>query len=234
VDGLNRTTLYQQDARGRITRIDAPEGNATALTYDAMGNITQMQNIPKLGTGLATLTQSAAFPGSPLCVTENLLSSGEAITCTRPLWVKDAKANQTDFTWDAVHGGVLTKTGPADPSGVRPQTRYEYAQLHAWYSNGAGGFLQSVVPIWLLIKERYCKITAASGASCVGGANDEVITEYDYGPNSGPNSLLLRGMVVTASNSAGVLESLRTCYTYDDRGNKVSETKPLANLAVCS
>ena len=51
---------------------------------------------------------------------------------------------------------------------------------------------------------------------------------YDYGPDSGPNLLLLRGKVVTAD---GI--SLRTCYAYDPLGNKISETSPRAGLTVC-
>ena len=75
--------------------------------------------------------------------------------------------------------------------------------------------------------------TAASGASCAGGATDEVVTAFEYGPDSGPNNLLLRGIAVTGVNSAGVIETQRTCYGYDDYGNKISETSPLANLSVC-
>ena len=66
-----------------------------------------------------------------------------------------------------------------------------------------------------------------------GGANDEVVTDYDYGPDSGPNYLLLRGIAVTATNSSGVLETLRTCFTYDARGNKLSETQPLGTGSTC-
>jgi YD repeat-containing protein len=55
-----------------------------------------------------------------------------------------------------------------------------------------------------------------------------VVTAFDYGPNAGPNSLLLRGMAVT---SGGV--TLRTCYGYDQEGRKISETAPNANLTSC-
>ena len=73
----------------------------------------------------------------------------------------------------------------------------------------------------------------ASGTGCA-LANDEVITAYDYGPNSGPNNLLLRGVTVTAptGNGSGTLTS-RTCYSYDSRGNRISETGPGAAPASC-
>jgi YD repeat-containing protein len=55
-----------------------------------------------------------------------------------------------------------------------------------------------------------------------------VRTLYDYGPDAGPNNLLLRGTSVSADGTA-----LRTCYGYDPLGRKVSETRPGAQLAAC-
>lgn len=95
--------------------------------------------------------------------------------------------------------------------------------------NAAGtAYVQATTPVWLLTRERFCRTTAPAGANCTGGAADEVVTDYDYGPNSGPNNLLLRGLAVTADG-----ETLRTCYTYDALGRRISETKPAANLSVC-
>ena len=83
-------------------------------------------------------------------------------------------------------------------------------------------------PVWLLSTEKSCNTSATSAGACAAGSSDEVTTTYDYGPDSGPNNLWLRGKVVTAG---GV--SLRTCYGYDVSGNKISETSPRAGLAVC-
>ncbi len=57
-----------------------------------------------------------------------------------------------------------------------------------------------------------------------------MLTTYDYGPETGPNILLLRGQAVTADG-----QTLRTCYAYDGRGRKISETSPngTAGLAAC-
>jgi YD repeat-containing protein len=84
--------------------------------------------------------------------------------------------------------------------------------------------------IWVLSATSSCRTSAATGnpASPCTVAGDEVRTEFDYGPDSGPNTLLLRGQVVTAD---GV--SLRTCYTYDQRGRRISTTLPNANLGSC-
>jgi hypothetical protein len=150
------------------------------------------------------------------------------ITCNRANTTKDAKGNVTTYSYDPVHGGMLTKTAPA-VNGISAQTRYEYVQRHAWLKNSSGGYSPSTGAIWLLARERHCRTTAASGSSCTGGAVDEVITDYDYGPDSGPQNLLVRGIAVTADG-----QTLRTCFTYDQMGRKISETKPRAGLASCS
>jgi hypothetical protein len=70
--------------------------------------------------------------------------------------------------------------------------------------------------------------SATTNNACAGGANDEVVTTYDYGPNGGPNNLLLRGKVVTFAG-----QSRRTCYGHDLYGNQISETEPRAGLTSC-
>jgi hypothetical protein len=141
--------------------------------------------------------------------------------------VRDAAGRQADFTYDSVHGGTLTETLPADANGIRPQKRYTYVQRYAWYLGPGGVMTRSTEPIWLLATESYCRTGAASGAGCA-ISGDEVVTTYDYGPDSGPNNLWPRGTVVTADG-----QSLRTCYAYSKFGDKISETKPRAGLAVC-
>ena len=83
-------------------------------------------------------------------------------------------------------------------------------------------------PIWLLTSESRCRRTAATETGCVGGAADELVTTFDYGPEAGPNNLLLRGIVEDANGVAS-----RTCYTYDAVGNRTGETMPLAGLTSC-
>lgn len=193
-----------------------PEGNRQEFTYDAFHNITETRWKAKPGSGLADIVTTADYD-----CTNRLL-------CAKPVYTIDARNNRTDFTYDPVHGGVLTEAGPAAPNGIRPQTRYEYAQRHAWIKSAVGGYGRVTHPVWLLVKQRFCRTTAASGASCAGGAADEVVTTYDYGPDSGPNNLLLRGEAVTADG-----QTLRTCYGYDAQGRRVSQTAPRANLSSC-
>jgi len=224
-DELNRTSSFTwiEVLKDWLpTKKISPEGNETRYAYDSRGNQTESRMVAKAGTGLPDIVSTATYAAS--CTNR--------VTCNRPLTTTDAKGNVTTYTYDATHGGVLTETGPA-VNGIQPQKRHEYAQRYAWVKNSSGGYVQASPPVWVKTRERYCRTTAASGSSCSGGAIDEVVTDYDYGPNSGPNNLLLRGIVVTAANGSGVLESLRTCYGYDALGRRISETRPAANLAAC-
>ncbi len=229
-DPLSRTTLYTyQSAQmpngyvdlsepGDLDIVQSPEGNKEDVSArDARGNITTKTLTAKPGSGLANITSSAAYPST--CSNRK--------TCNQPSSVTDANGNVSTFTYDSSHGGVLTETSPA-VGGVSPQKRYEYAQRYAWVKNSGGTYSQAATPVWVKTKEKFCKTSAPSGSNCVAGASDEVVTEYDYGPNSGPNNLLVRGMTVTAD---GV--TLRTCMGYDEFGRKISETKPNANLTSC-
>jgi hypothetical protein len=192
-----------------------PEGNWVAKSFSSRNNRTGSWAGGKNGGSIGiTATYDA--------VCSNL------ITCNRPKTTKDAKGNVTTYEYNPVHGGVATVTGPA-VNGIAPQTRYEYAQRYAWLKNASGGYSPAASPIWLLVRERFCRTTQGSPSGCAGGAADEVVTDYDYGPDSGPNNLLVRGVAVSADG-----QTRRTCFGYDPMGRKISETKPRAGLATCS
>lgn len=232
LDPLLRQTWVDYDGYMRFLRRRYPEGNEVTAAYDSRGNLNLVRQIPKASLDLPTLQASAVYPAS--------CTSTDRRSCNRPTSSTDRNNNTTDYTYDPAHGGILTETGPLAPTrqndgsivSVRPQKRYEYAQLYAWVSSGAGGYVQAATPVWLRVRERSCRTTAASGSGCAGGAADEIVTDYDYGPASGPNTLLLRGQTVTATDG-GTATTLRTCYTYDVNGNRISETQPNANLTSC-
>jgi YD repeat-containing protein len=150
------------------------------------------------------------------------------ITCNKPTSTTDARGNVTTYSYDSTHGGVLTETLPAGVNGIQPVKRYSYVQRSAWVANGSGGYVASPYPVWLVNDMRTCRTTATVSNACAGGSADEIVTTYDYGPNSGPNNLLVRGNVVTADGTGR-----RTCFGYDRDGHKISETKPNANLSAC-
>ena len=215
VDELGRESSFGGSPTVGYAGYSHPEGNSVGKTFDSRNNRTSSYVLGKSGGLLQT---QAKF--DPVCA--NL------VTCNRPNKTIDAKGNETIYTYDPVHGGVLTKTGPA-VNGISPQTRYEYAQKYAWLKNASGGYSPTATPFWVLVRERFCRTTQGSASGCAGGAADEVVTNYDYGPNSGPNNLLLRGTAVTADG-----QTRRTCFGYDQMGRKISETTPRAGLASCS
>lgn len=203
-----RSTTLQWDGI-ELARLTHPEGNNVRYAYRA-GQTASETWEAKPNSGVATVVKSSQFPDYSTCPTSRK-------TCNKPIWRKDYKGNQTDYTY-AAHGGVETETGPA-VGGVRPQVRYEYALRRAWVSNG-GSHSPEAVSIYLPIRKAFCATGAASGWGCA-IPGDEVATTYDYGPDSGPNNLLLRSETVTAGGVAR-----RTCYGYDWQGNKIGTTRP--------
>lgn len=201
-----------------------PEGGKTYFTWDmANRNVTAVRKVAKPGTGtVADITSSATYD----CTYRP--------ACAKPTSVTDPRGKVSTYTYDPTHGGVLTETSPADANGLQAVKRYAYVQRYAWISDGASGYVQSAFPVWLLASEKTCRATATVSGACAGGASDEVTTIYEYGPDSGPNNLLLRGVAVTA-DTGGTMATLRTCYAYDPLGRKISETKPAGttSLSVC-
>jgi hypothetical protein len=182
---------------------------------------------PLMPAGAITYTQSyykASGPGWTGCGT----GPAEAKLCAKPISQTDPLNGITDFDYYPEHGGIKSETGPL-VNNVRPQTRYTYAPKYAYIAAPNGGHVQAPgLPVWVLTSKSSCKVGAASSTGGCVTPGDEVVTSYEYGPDAGPNNLLLRGMVVTADGT-----SPRTCYTYDWLGNKVSETQPKAGMGAC-
>ncbi|WP_153007075.1 hypothetical protein, partial [Sphingomonas sanguinis] len=97
-----------------------PEGGFKTFTYDAYRNVKQTVSHPKPGSSLENLVTSAVY------------SCSTPATCDKPSSVTDARGYTTDFTYDGVHGGVLTESGPADANGIRPVKRSSWVQRYAW------------------------------------------------------------------------------------------------------
>jgi YD repeat-containing protein len=189
-NALSQTTAYQYDTDARLTQITYPEGNKTVFAYDARGNVTSTTLKAKAGSGLADIATTASYPSS--CF--------NPLTCNSPEWTRDAKGNQTDYTYDENHGGVLTVTLPADSSSVRPQARYSYT------TSGTVTLLSGISQ-------------CMSGASC-GGSAAETKTTIGYNSNLLP---------VSAATSAGDNSvSATTAMTYDAVGNLKTVDGPLA------
>ena len=211
---------YTYDASNRLTQVTAPEGRYTAFTYDSRGNVTAVTNVAKPGSGLANIVTTASFPAS----------CANALTCNKPIWTKDALGNQTDYTYDSTHGGVLTVTAPADASGVRPQTRYSYTAVQAYYKNAAGSVAASGVPTYLNTGTSSClTATSANPASCVGTAAESKTTT-SFGPQvAGTANNLLAVSETQAAGDGSV--SAATTAAYDKLGNQTAQDGPLPGTA---
>lgn len=207
-----------KDYTNRVVKVVKGFGGGTIVPgYDARGNVISSNHDGAITTA----------DGYQDCNLTNYK------TCSKATWIKDPNGNQTDYTYHLASGQIQTVTGPADKFGIRPQTRYYYEQKYAWFKNASGSFQRANSPLWLLTKESKCRTTAAGGLGCVVGLTDEVVTEYDYGPASGPNNLWLRAVTVTAWSN-GERNSRVTCYSYDIYGNRIGETKPRAGLTAAS
>ncbi len=212
-DASNATTSFEYGAWGRIERIVKPEGNYTNYTYDSRGNVTEQREVSKtLGTP-ADIVIKAGYDAT--CANPK--------TCNQANWVEDARGNRTDYVYDPSHGGVLTVTEPAGRDGVRPQTRYTYTQLYAWYApNNSGPIAQAPTPVWKLTGVSSC--IRGQAPACVGTAA-EVRTTISYGVPGTPNTLLPTS--ITHSAGDGSLSSTSTM-TYDGAGNVTLVDGPLA------
>lgn len=213
-NSTNRTTAYTYDTNARLTRTTMPEGNYVQLTYNSRGNVTELRAVGKPGSGSSDIVTTAGFDTT--CSIPK--------KCNQPNWTRDAKNNQTDYTYSSTHGGVLTITLPADASGVRPQTRNTYTALQAYYYSGSS-IVASGQTTYRLTSVASCRTLA----SCTGGTDERKIV-FDYGPqsDSAGNNLHLLG--TTASLGNGALAATTTV-SYDSMGNAVAIDGPQSDTA---
>jgi RHS repeat-associated protein len=199
-DANGKITTYSYDTLGQPTEITYPEGNKVHYTYDGRGNVTETRLIAKPGSGLADIVTSAGYNAS--CDFASF-----SLSCNSPNWTKDAKGNQTDYTYDGATGLVTTVTLPAPSSGAnRPQTRYSY-------TNNAAG-----VP--LLTGVSTCQTGVAP--ACVGTA-DEVKSVIAY-------DSALNATSVSKGAGDGSLTTTTTT-TYSATGDVLTVDGPLSGTA---
>jgi len=212
---LSKTTSYQYDSSGRLTRVTAPEGNYVNYTLDGRGNVTEERHVSKTAGTPADIVLTAGF--DPTCT--------NVVKCNKPNWTRDALNNQTDYTYDTTHGGVLTVTAPADPAGVRPKATYTYTSLQAYYRNISGSIVASGQPVYRVTGVSTC----LSGASCTGTANESKVA-IDYGPQTtGVGNNLLPKTVTRSSGDNALVAATTT--SYNDIGDATSVDGPLSGTA---
>ncbi|MFN3462433.1 MAG: RHS repeat domain-containing protein [Terricaulis sp.] len=208
---------YLYDGQNRLTRVTQQEGNYVQYTYDNRGNVTETRQVAKSGSGLSDIVTTASY--------ESTCSDPQ--TCNRPNSTTDARGYRTDYTYDATHGGVLTVTSPAPSgsapvgSGTRPQTRYTYSQLYAYYRQASSPStpIQAPSAVYRLTGTSACATTS----SCANGA-DETVALISYDTTGSLDNVLPTEVTVRAGNSAvsATYES-----TYDQIGNVTESDGPL-------
>jgi RHS repeat-associated protein len=209
-NATGQTTTYLYDASGRKTRETYPEGNYVSTTYDARGNVTEVRQVAKPGSGLADIVSTASFDASCSNVKK----------CNKPNYMIDPKGYRTDFTYDATHGGVTRVQLPAPTGGgTRPEVNYAYSLLYPQIKNASGVLVNGPDPQYKVTQITTC----ATAATCAGSANETKITIAYATPNLLPSSKT----VAAGDGSTSATES----YTYDFRDNVTSVDGPLAGSA---
>ena len=219
-DGLGRSTSFDQNAMGTLSKITYPGGRSVERKFDSRYNVIEVVENPKSGSSDAPLKTIYEYPASCTAATQAY--------CNLPKAMIDPKGNRTDYTYNT-RGQVTSVTEPAAEVGAaRSKTTYSYTMRTAYVLTANGGTAAAGAPISMLTKVSQCQTTE----NCAGTV-DEIKTQYDYGPTSGPNNLLLRGLTITAANAAGQMETQRTCYTYNYFGERIAETSPKAGMTSC-
>lgn len=208
-DPLGRQTKRTYDAQFvKVLSVAQPSGRKETYTYNSSRSITQVQATPSTGFSDPALNVTYTYD----CTV--------ALNCKKPATKTDAGLNTTNYTYDPVHGGLLTETLPAPSAGaVRPQTRYTWAQYYAWFRNTSGTLVQASTPVWRVSSISECR----TSSSCVGGS-DETKTTYTYGASGTPNNLLVTQTTVAAGDNS---LSATTTRSHDANGDLVSEDGPL-------
>jgi hypothetical protein len=197
-----------------------PDGHRYDVWTDDRRNVKRVDSVPKTGGGAATTLYTASFP----------VDCNFPATCNQPIWVRDAKDAQTDFTYNDTHGGLLTELKPAPVAGAaRPLRILTYTQRFSRVKDLAGSLVQGAVPIWKLASETVCQTIAGSSAANCDPAAQQTVTTYEYGAASTRDALRVRGIAITSGGS-----TLRTCFSYDRYGRKISQTAAPANVNLTS
>lgn len=214
-DELGKITLMTYDASGRPSTVTAPEGNKVTYTYDARGNVTETRLASKTPGTPPDIVTTASFDAT----------CANIVKCNKPNATVDARLKQTDYTYDAATGAVTSVKAPAAPSGIRPETRYGYTSLQAYYKNSAGSIVASGQSIALLTSVSTCQTTA----SCA-GLSGEVKSTIGYGPQITGTGNNLLPVSATKGSGDGVLTATAAA-TYDNVGNLLTVDGPLATAA---
>jgi len=241
-DANGKTTVYRysggwdynsdpslpQDHGASLVEADLPEGNKYLASYGVRRVLAQETFSAKPGSGLADLIKSYGHVND--CTT----APNTPQNCAKPIYIRDSKGNQTDFTYTS-WGGVLSEMQPPPTSGAaRPLKLYTYVQKYAYVKNSAGALVSTGIPIWMPSAMVQCQTVAGSNSAVCDTAATapRLQTTYQYGADGTANNLLVRGTEVKDLVNG---TTRLTCVTYDPIGRKISQTSPrgTTSISVC-
>lgn len=212
---------FDENYANRVSVYRPNNGPTEHYFYDSRGNVNKV--VYNQGESNSTFIE-AEYPSDVECALVAF-----AFTCNQARWVSDAKGQKTYYVYHQQSGQIESITLPANQSGLKATTHYEYKQYSVDSYYNRDGVQVAGTPIWLLDKQRTCANSTFNTQTKTCALNDIIETKYVYETNN----LKLIGVEVTAKNALGALETQRTCYTYDIYGNKIGETLPNANLSSC-
>lgn len=127
IDELGRVTTGALDGRGRVLSRTYPEGDQDLFAYDLRDNMLSLTKKAKPGSELADVVSTVSYGEGALVWT-----CANARTCNRPVSSDGPRTDVVDVTtysWNATTGSLVQVLKPADGSGIRPQTDYDYTVL---------------------------------------------------------------------------------------------------------
>lgn len=199
-----------------------PGSITTNLTWDFSTNhLLQSDEVARWGSSLPDIIRSASYNCTPTTMR----------SCDKPTSYTDANGNTTNYTYAPEHGGVLSEMQPPPSSGAaRPLKLTTWVQKFAYYKNSSGVLAAAPTPVFVIASETECQTVAGANnnSAVCDGAAPQRVTTYQYGADGTANNLNVRGIVVTADGT-----SRRTCYSYDNLGNRISQTSARAGLTTC-
>lgn len=212
---------YGYDYHGRPSSATDPEGGRRALVRDARGNVVEVRNTPKTGGGLADIVSSAGYVAC---------SQANYRFCNQPSYTIDPRGGRWDFQYDPVSGGVAVSLAPADASGYRAVTRYNYT-MFSYGPVARPSFVLANGITLLTAKDTCLSSTVPAGVvdfSFVCPTADRVRETYLYTPStaSQSSSLEIVGIRPDADNSAAI-----SAMTYDNVGNLTSTQDLNGNIS---
>lgn len=192
IDELGRQTHFGYNPTTQlVAEITYPEGDGIRYVKDGRDNILMVYRKAKNAT--EQLIYQADYDTN--CT--------NPVTCNSPNWVRDANGNQTDYTYDSVHGGVLTETRPA-VNGLRSQLRTTYE------ANDTGSGI-----VYRLKQTSECRTLA----SCT-NSPDELRVVYTYWRNT-----FLPASITRMAGDGSVTSTIS--FEYDEAGRVTRSIDPM-------